>query len=251
MSGRTRVNASGCFEVSGARTFVIKAVSAVKGKELRLKPFRLVPRNCLKACKLLACFPHVSGALKTLRHARRTYNIDIPQDGLTYDVACTNTGARLLVATTSATLAQLTALLCPGPRMGSDPDAVDPIAKYVLPRSADAIVAQQLPLSTVMLVHLSGGGSLLVLTAYHGLVDFEGLQTFVARISAAYNAALRARGQTAGGTAATVAAAGEAGVVLIMMALAIVAMVSATQLLRRLQPLLRHRCWQRMGAMVL
>ncbi|GIL86618.1 hypothetical protein Vretifemale_14872 [Volvox reticuliferus] len=143
MSGRTRVNASGCFEVSGARTFVIKAVSAVKGKELRLKPFRLVPRNCLKACKLLACFPHVSGALKTLRHARRTYNIDIPQDGLTYDVACTNTGARLLVATTSATLAQLTALLCPGPRMGSDPDAVDPIAKYVLPRSADAIVAQQ------------------------------------------------------------------------------------------------------------
>ncbi|GLI68574.1 hypothetical protein VaNZ11_013042 [Volvox africanus] len=122
----------------------------------------------------------------------------LSEDGRTYDVACTNAGARLLVASTSATLKQLTAVLCAGPNMGLDPNAVNPMIKYVLPHSADVIVTQQLPLSTVMLVQLSGGGSLLIPTAFHGMVDFEGLQIFVAHMSAAYNPALRARGHDSG-----------------------------------------------------
>ncbi len=44
------------------------------------------------------------------------------------------------------------------------------------------------------LLHLSGGGSLLVVSAWHGLVDFKGLQTFVSHIAAAYNTALARRG---------------------------------------------------------
>ncbi|EFJ43082.1 hypothetical protein VOLCADRAFT_96767 [Volvox carteri f. nagariensis] len=83
--------------------------------------------------------------------------------------------------------------MTPGPSMASNHDAFNVMAKYVLPRSADDIVKQQLPLATVLLVHLYGGGALLVPTAYHGLVDFEGLQTFVSHLSVAYNALLAKR----------------------------------------------------------
>ncbi|GIL45281.1 hypothetical protein Vafri_2440, partial [Volvox africanus] len=110
-----------------------------------------------------------------------------------FEVVCTNAGVRLIVASTSTTQQQLAVLLVPEPgsrATGSYNVAASLMAKYALPNDPWVIRRKQLPLLHVYLLQLYGGGSLLLLTVYHGLVDFEGLQTFTAHFSAAYNTVL-------------------------------------------------------------
>ncbi|GLC45748.1 hypothetical protein PLESTM_001773800 [Pleodorina starrii] len=116
------------------------------------------------------------------------------QDGRCYDIACTNAGARLLVASTTAALEEAAAALPPRQQQGPGAAVMlSPSGAYALPSQVETIRKEQLPLCTVYLLHLSGGGSLLAVTAWHGMTDFEGLQTFVAHLSAAYNAELATR----------------------------------------------------------
>ncbi|KAG2446198.1 hypothetical protein HXX76_000791 [Chlamydomonas incerta] len=157
------------------------------------------------------------------------------QDGA-FDVACCNAGARLVIASSSATVAEVAAAISPPlpPAMRSSAAAAataaataqpssssatslgaaagaaaaaaagtagfaavsgdrsggaDPWAwkEFAMPRDPMAIVQDQLPLASVYLLLLRGGGCVLTLTAYHGMADFESLQTFAAHLSAAYN----------------------------------------------------------------
>ncbi|KAG2446199.1 hypothetical protein HXX76_000792 [Chlamydomonas incerta] len=119
--------------------------------------------------------------------------------GREFDVACCNSGARLLVASTPATLAEVAAVLrssaaFPVPGCAS---ILNPYPPMLLPVDTDAIVRQKLPLAAVLLLHLRGGGALLLVSAYHGIVDFEALQSLAAHLSAAYNRRLAAWQQQA------------------------------------------------------
>ncbi|KXZ56853.1 hypothetical protein GPECTOR_1g77 [Gonium pectorale] len=125
------------------------------------------------------------------------------QDGKAFDVTRCNSGARLVIASTSATLADVAAATAPGG--GGVPYSTaavsDPWAEHALPDDPSEIARQKSPLASVFLMHLSGGGCLLSLSVYHPLADFEALQTFAARLSASYNAALAAHHRRQGACA--------------------------------------------------
>ncbi|KAG2440480.1 hypothetical protein HYH02_010359 [Chlamydomonas schloesseri] len=193
-----------------------------------------------------------------------------------FDVSCCNSGARLVIASTSATLGEVAAAILPpqppasaataataaagaaaapttaataspnnrppehagtaagagfarfagdrGPVVAAAASAgpggataggggdTDPWTwrEFALPRDPMAIVQEQLPLASVYLLHLRGGGCLLTLTTYHGLTDFESVQTFAAHLSTAYNRRLMAAGGTEAAATEAAAAAAEA-----------------------------------------
>ncbi|KAG2497929.1 hypothetical protein HYH03_004191 [Edaphochlamys debaryana] len=130
-----------------------------------------------------------------LKQALGTTLTSIPQfagrlkentDRRTYDVACTDEGARLVIGSTSAGLQQLREAL----DEDGGPGLVDPWARYALPLDLAVVARKSLPLLSVFLLHLSGGGAVLSITCLHALADFETLQTFASHFSAAYNALL-------------------------------------------------------------
>ncbi|KAG2497932.1 hypothetical protein HYH03_004194 [Edaphochlamys debaryana] len=106
------------------------------------------------------------------------------KDGRTYDVACTNEGARLVVYSTSASLSQLQEAMdeATGSGLGGEP-----WAKKTFPTDPSAVARKRRPLLSVFGVYLSGGGTLLCIKCMHALADFEALQTFASHFSAAYN----------------------------------------------------------------
>ncbi|KXZ53313.1 hypothetical protein GPECTOR_7g1207 [Gonium pectorale] len=104
------------------------------------------------------------------------------QDGR-LDVRCNDAGARFVVASTSATVADLAAAIgsVPYGRVVSNP-----WMPYWPPHDID----QLWPLAAGFVMHFSGGGTALWVAAHHCCADFESLQTLAAHWAAAYNAAL-------------------------------------------------------------
>ncbi|KAG2440479.1 hypothetical protein HYH02_010358 [Chlamydomonas schloesseri] len=133
--------------------------------------------------------------------------------GRQFDVSCCNSGARLVIASTSATLEGVAARMGAGPtaqpasqRGTNGQDQAQhaattaaaavpvfiPYPPLKLPMSADVTVQRKLPLATVLLLQARGGGCLLAVSVCHAIADFESVQTFAAHLSAAYNRRLAA-----------------------------------------------------------
>lgn len=101
-----------------------------------------------------------------------------------------NAGVRFISASTSMSLAQLRAALAPQGGCGA-PFLDNPIKALFPPNYP---LSEQLkapgPLAMGAVIHLSGGGSLLMTCLHHGMGDFNCLQALAAHWSTAYNTAL-------------------------------------------------------------
>ncbi|KAG2446201.1 hypothetical protein HXX76_000794 [Chlamydomonas incerta] len=171
-----------------------ETASGSQGIQLVLKSSVAAPMLKDALVEVLSASPSLAGRLVQA------------QDGA-FDVACCNAGARLVIASSSATLAEVEAALG---HVAVPAKALNPWAAFSLPSVPETICLKQLPLASVFLLHLRGGGALLALSVYAPLVDFESLQALAGALSVAYNAATRSREMKLSGAAAPVAAAAAA-----------------------------------------